>query len=150
PFLLQPGCMRRLLLAFGFLLLALPARAEIDWGVRAGIVTDPTDAVIGAELVLPFARVFTFNPNVEQTFGERDMFALNADVHYDFYAENRSNAWIGAGVALAVPEGSDLDPGVNLLAGFGRRQAGYFPYGQAKVMVLDSDTRASFVFGVRF
>lgn len=139
---------------FGAVLLAvfvaLPATADAGWGVRAGVAADPAALVVGAEFVLPFARVWTFNPNIEQTFGDRDMLALNVDVHYDVYGANGTNAWIGAGIAQVIPEGGDLDVGLNVFAGIGRRHGERMPYVQGKVFVLSDDSRASVILGLRF
>ena len=129
-----------------FLALAVPARAEIHWGLRAGLTSEDTDPVIGAEALIPFgSSSILFNPNIEQSFGDRDVSALSADFVYRTELPPRKQVWGGIGVAQIIEEGSDLEIGANLFAGVGHGPR----YVQVKNRISDR-SRVTFVFGYRF
>ena len=128
------------------LLLAIPASAQNRFGVRVG-VTDG-EPMVGAELLFPIGAGFVLNPNLEFT---RELFSANADVHYDFSINSRTDFWIGAGLAFVNPDEGDIDGGVNLLAGAGQRRGSIYPYAQLKFTSAgDIEDYASIAVGVRF
>jgi len=137
--------MRNTLLVTLALLFAIPAHAQLRWGVRAG-VTDG-DPMIGGEMVLPLGAGFVFNPNIELS---SNVVSTNADFHYDFDL-GEVDVWAGAGVALVNPDGQDLDVGVNILAGVGAPKSRWYPYAQVKLTApSDYDSFTSLAVGIRF
>jgi len=140
----------------GVLLLATPARADVDLGGRAGAYTDEGRAFFGAELLTPLESTHSWyvNPNFEYAFEDSsDLMTLNGDFHYDLATEGRYAVWFGGGPALLFLDrelGDDeTDLGMNLLAGFGAKRGEARPYFQAKVIVADDPTAVLGV-GVRF
>lgn len=136
----------------------LPARAQAqtDFGVRAGVYTDESDAFLGLELLSRmYGSQWFFNPNVESVFVENgNLFTINADFHYDFPTSGQFNVWLGGGPALVLrdPDRGDnsTDAAVNLLAGFGfSPHSAVRPYIQGKV-ILSNNSEAVFAVGLRF
>lgn len=138
-------------------LLPAGASAAVDFGLRGGIYTDAEDGFVGGELIMPVARSVFFNPNLEYVFVEDgDLLTLNADFHYDFWANPSVTVWAGAGAALinSDPPGSrddddETDFGVNLLAGAGALRGSLRPYVQAKA-ILSDDSELVVAVGLRF
>lgn len=142
------------------------ARAEVDFGVRAGLYSDADAGFVGAELLTPlhiFGRGWFLNPNFEYVFvDDGDLYTLNLDAHYDLRTSAPFNVWLGGGPALIFSENdtpfgcrncnsdSETDFGLNLLAGIGiwPRNA-VRPYVQGKVTLSDN-TEASIAVGLRF
>ncbi len=138
--------MKKLLFASLFVLVSLPAVGQVRFGVRAGILD--SEPMIGAELVYPIGGDFVINPNLEFS---TDLFAANADAHYDFDITRNASFWLGAGLAFVNPDEGDLDGGVNLLAGLGARRGRYYPYVQLKhTSAGDIDDFTSLAAGIRF
>jgi hypothetical protein len=141
-----------LLTAFLF---ASPAQAQVHPGIRAGAYFDPDAFFIGGDILVPVARAWWFNPNVEFGFGDVDIVTANFDVHYDFDVSSNLYVWAGAGPAILHfnPDGpaqSDTDFGVNLFMGIGFKTSGRIvPYIQPKV-ILSDDSQFVLGFGVRF
>ena len=116
------------------------------WGVRAGITEG--EPMIGTDLLIPIAGDFMANPNLEFT---SEMFAANADFHYDFDIPNNVSFWVGAGLAFVNPDEGDFEGGVNLLGGVGIARGRWYPYGQVKLTSTgDAGDFASVAVGVRF
>ncbi|HSE39374.1 MAG TPA: hypothetical protein VLH08_01300 [Acidobacteriota bacterium] len=139
------------------------AQADMDIkpGVRAGGYFDPSDASIGAELLMNInnERTLFFNPNVEYVFQERaSLWAINFDFHYDMLSAHEPvYFWLGGGPAILHrdPDNellrSDTDFGVNVFAGLGFKIRGssLVPYIQPKYTIADN-SRFSLAFGLRF
>lgn len=135
-----------------------PAAAEVDFGVRGGVYTDIEEGFIGAELLMPVARQWFFNPNIEYVFVDPgSLWTLNGDFHYDFAQSGNLTFWAGGGLAILFRDfddrrrrdDSETDVGANLLAGLGAARGAVRPYGQVKVILAD-DTEAVLAVGVRF
>lgn len=139
-------------------LLLVPARAKAgtDFGVRAGVYTDESDAFVGLELLSRLSgSQWFFNPNLESVFIDHgNLFTFNADFHYDFATSGQFNVWLGGGPALIVRDpdrgSSKTDPGLNILAGVGfNPHSAVRPYIQGKA-ILSDNSEAVFAVGVRF
>ena len=131
---------------FVLLLLTVSSEAQTRWGVRAGIVDN--DPMIGGEVIVPLPAGFVLNPNIEYS---KDLYTLNADVHYDFTLTAQTDFWIGAGLAFVSPDEGDHEGGLNVLAGVGVRRGSWYPYGQLKLTTGgDIDELWSAAVGVRF
>jgi hypothetical protein len=136
-------------------LITTPAQAQIHPGIRTGAYFDPDAFFIGGDILVPVARSWWLNPNVEFGFGDVDIVTANFDFHYDFDVSSSLYVWAGAGPAILHfnPDGrarSDTDFGVNLFMGIGFKTAGRIvPYIQPKVILSDN---SQFVlgFGLRF
>lgn len=141
---------------------AMPARADMDLGVRGGLYSDAEAGFLGFELLTDITRQWYFNPNLEYVFvDDGDLFTLNLDAHYDFPSRARHYFWLGGGPAVIfqdrdvergrrIERVDETDIGLNLLAGlgFGKGQA-IRPYVQGKILLAD-DTEAVLAFGLRF
>jgi hypothetical protein len=121
------------------LILAPQAEAQrvTQWGVRGGVYFDETEPFIGAEALMPLARNWFFNPNIEHAFGDQNLTTLNADVHYDLPTRDRNFIWVGAGLAGLLGDDSDL--GLNVLVGYGLRRGSVTPYVQLKGILSDNN-----------
>lgn len=134
---------------------AAPADDEIDFGLRAGIYADASDAFLGAEILGRMGdKGWFYNPNLEWVPRDGgDLITLNADFHYDFKVDEPVYVWAGGGPALVFKNNrrnDDTDLGLNLLAGIGFKTEGPLrPYVQAKILLAD-DTEAVLAFGIRF
>lgn len=149
------------LLASVLILVPGAARADVDFGLRAGVYTDVEDAFIGGEVLFPVGRAVFLNPNFEYVFvDDGDLYTLNLDFHYDFWSERDLSAWAGAGLAFIhsdfpPPRGrrddddDETEFGVNLLAGLGLNRGTLRPYVQGKVILADDSEFVAAV-GVRF
>jgi hypothetical protein len=135
------------------------ARAEVDFGVRAGLYSDADAGFIGGELLWGVTRQWYFNPNLEYVFvDDGDLYTVNLDAHYDFNTGNPFYVWAGGGPAFIFQGADDdcrrcedeTDIGLNLLGGvgFGKGQA-LRPYIQGKVTISD-ETEAAIAVGIRF
>src|SRR5436190_22509660 len=136
--------MKRLLTALLFVTAVPALGAEHGWGIRAGLTTEnDTQALAGAEYLLRFGDGWVFNPNVESSFGYNGTLTINADLAYQ-----RGMFWVGAGLAELIPQGEDLDVGINFIGGFGpaRRRA---PYIQLTSTVSTDEQRKAIVAGFR-
>jgi hypothetical protein len=129
--------------------------AASDLGVHMGYYFDADAVAFGFGLLTSISESrndWFFNPNAELIVGDRDMAALNADVHYDFATSSDLTFWAGAGPGVFILEGpgdDDLDVGLNLLAGFGKQTGSTRPFLQGKAIVKDN-TEASLAVGIRF
>jgi len=137
-------------------LLAAPAAAQVDVGVRAGGYLEDNDPFVGLELLTQVgASEWFFNPNIEFVFAdERDKIAANFDFHYDFPAQKGYYLWAGGGLAVINTEGvggrdDETDAGLNVLGGIGWRVEGMTPYAQLKVVLADDSELVAAV-GIRF
>ena len=131
---------------------AAPVSAA-NFGVRAGLYTEPTDPFVGAELLLRLSHQVYLNPNVEYIFRDNQTYmTFNGDFHYDFHTHG-PYVWVGAGLAVVYhnPEGpvdSNTDLGANILLGVGVK-GNVIPYVQAKLVVKDN-TQFVIAAGIRF
>jgi len=149
---------RTLGLAAGFVLLATvladPAVAEMNFGVRAGAYLEDSDPFVGLELLVDLGRTrWSFDPNVEFVFAnERDRIAANLDFVYQFMAVRDLDVWAGGGPAVInvdTPRGDDTDLGFDLVGGVGWHWEGISPYAQLKVVLADDSELVAAV-GIRF
>jgi hypothetical protein len=143
-------------LVIGSSLLAPPVFADgLKFGVRGGYYTEAEEPFAGAELLVPVAHRFYFNPNVEYVFVSNGSYlTYNADFHYDFAVSRSTYFWLGGGLGVVQvnPEGPDngsTDVAANFLAGIGFRTGSAIPYFQAKI-IAKSDTEFAVAFGIRF
>jgi hypothetical protein len=145
-----------LLLVLTGLFFVADAEADIKPGVRAGVYFDPTDAFIGAEVLMDVTDRWYFNPNFEYVFVDNaDFVTFNFDVHYDLPTDD-VYVWIGAGLGILYfdPDAprfdSETDVGLNLIAGVGFRTGSRIvPFIQPKAFLSD-DSEFSIAFGIRF
>jgi hypothetical protein len=132
------SCWRLVVLLF--ILLAAPVSAGAQerpflWGVRAGVVD--SEPMAGFDLTFRTGNRFFFVPNVEVSgFGV----TTNADARYAVELSRDAALWGGLGIAAIIPDGQDLDAGMNVTAGADVRRGRYVLYVQV----------SSFAFGVRF
>lgn len=130
------------------LLFAISANAQVRWGARAGVVDG--EPMIGADVIMKIASSsFYFNPGVEVSgYG----ITSNADLHYDIELTRDAALWFGGGVALLNSDDErDLDVGVNLIAGVGRRSGRYIFYTQLKrTWPTGDDAFGALAVGIRF
>lgn len=143
-------------LAVGWLLLPAGAFADVDFGVRAGVYDDASEAFVGLELLTRIdGSQWFFNPNVEWVLVDNgNLITVNADFHYDFPTSGQFSVWAGGGPALVLidPDRGDneTDAGLNLLAGLGfDPRAAVRPYIQGKILIAD-ETEAVLGVGIRF
>lgn len=141
---------------------AAPAGAS-DVGLRMGYYFDADAVSFGMEMLSPLSLTnesweesWYFNPNLEVAMGDtRDIAAFNFDFHYDFQTQSNVAVWAGAGPAIYVIDrprfsnDTDVDPGINLLLGFGAKTGTVRPYVQGKGVLMDNPEAALSV-GVRF
>lgn len=150
------------LCALGLVTAATPARAgEWDFGLRAGVYTEASEAAIGAELLTRIGNSghWFFNPNVEYVFVDNgDLATLNMDFHYDINTRGPVFLWLGGGPGLIVRDpdrpprrDTETDAAFNLLAGIGfnLRNSSVRPYVQGK-LILSDETESAIAFGIRF
>lgn len=138
-------------------ILASPAQAQLDWGIRGGIYSDDSDPFLGVELITPLTRQIRFNPNIEFMFGShRDVFAVSADFLWIFPTTPDFEVWAGAGPTLLVIDDDrpltddDTNVGLNLLAGIGLRTTmAFLPYLQGKLIIADN-SEGVIAIGARF
>jgi len=135
---------------------ATPVFAQgVKFGVRGGYYTDVEEPFVGAEVLVPVAHRFYFNPNVEYVFVQDGSYlTFNADFHYDFVVDRKTFLWLGGGLGVVRvdPEGADnaeTDAAANFLGGIGFRAGSVIPYFQAK-LIAKSGTEFAVAFGVRF
>jgi hypothetical protein len=135
---------------------ALPARADVDPDVRAGVYTDGSDGFVGAGVLWDLGNRGRWyaNPNLEAVLVDNgNFFTLNGDVHYDMDVDTPFFLWVGGGPAVlwADPDrgDSETDFGVNLLAGIGARRGTVRPFAQVKLVIAD-DSQLVFALGLRF
>ena len=127
----------------------------LKFGLRAGYYSKVQEAFAGAELLVPVAHRFYFNPNFEYVFvGNGTYVTYNADFHYDFAVDRPVYVWLGGGLGIVVdnPEGPDntsTQAAANFLGGIGFRAGSVIPYFQAKI-IAKSDSVFSLAFGIRF
>lgn len=130
-----------LLLAF-LLAPASPAPAQQGPGVRAGVGADPDQFYVGGHYVTaPLVEGLRFQPNVEAGFGDEvTLVAVNFEFGYWFRLDREWQLYVGGGPAMNLYDSdrrddTDVEPGVNLLAGLRLRKGLFFEF---KVGVLDS------------
>jgi len=133
-----------------------PAEARSPWqfGLRAGIYTDPTDVLVGIDATYPLRSDWSLVASLDAVLGDDDAVVLGADFAYDLVDDGEKTVWLGAGPAIVVVDHDrgdrETDPGLSLLAGVKLKTAGSLqPILQGRVVVSD-DTRASIAVGVRF
>ena len=150
---------RLCLIAVTALFAAMPLSAQnnssVSVGVRTGLYFDPTDLMIGGELLVPLTSALYLNPNIEYVFADyATVAAFNLDAHYDLPIGGDPFIWFGAGIGLlyADPEGpvdGDINAGLDILFGVGFDAGPIIPYSQLKVFVGDG-SQLSLAFGLRF
>jgi hypothetical protein len=140
----------------GSCLLAPPVCADgLKFGLRGGYYTKVEEPFVGAELLVPMAHRFYFNPNIEYVFVNSGSYlTYNADFHYDFGVSRNTFVWLGGGLGVVRvnpegPDNSSTDAAANFLGGIGFRAGSAIPYFQAKV-IAKSGTEFALAFGVRF
>ncbi|MHB0970122.1 MAG: hypothetical protein ACYC7A_21065 [Thermoanaerobaculia bacterium] len=144
------SAVRVLLVVAAFAAFAVPAQAQVDWGIRGGVYLDETDPFLGLEALTRISGNWFFNPNVEFVFSDDEFTTVNADVHYDFAQRGEHTMWAGAGLAgIFGAAGDDSEFGANLLFGIGRRWGSMIPYAQAKAIIAD-DNEVVVGGGIRF
>jgi len=143
-------------LALGSCVPASPVFADgLKFGVRGGYYSKVDAAFAGAELLVPVAHRFYFNPNFEYVFVSNGSYVTyNADFHYDIAVDRPMYVWLGGGLGIVVdnPEGPDnttTQAAANFLGGIGFRAGSVIPYFQAKVIAKENSV-FSFAFGIRF
>ncbi|HEX5069867.1 MAG TPA: hypothetical protein VFV78_06585 [Vicinamibacterales bacterium] len=115
---------------------ASPARAQVQYGVRAGVSADPDQFFVGGHIeTRPLISNLSFRPNVEIGWGD-SMTALcfNFEFAYRFYLDQKpfnagAKPWwiyVGGGPAAVYSHvdngGSDFGGGFNFLAGVQHRK----------------------------
>lgn len=127
-----------------------------DLGVHMGYYFDSEAISLGFGTLTTVSDnhpAWYFNPNAELIAGDgRDMAAFNFDFHYDFAADEDLTFWAGAGPGLYLvdrPFDDDLEPGLNLLAGFGALNGSARPFVQGKAVLMDN-SEVSLAVGIRF
>lgn len=142
--------MKKLFMILLLLMVAAPAMAQVNWGVRGGVyVNGDTEPMVGVEMMMPFRYGFTLNPNIEFSPGDPDIVTVNGDLQYNFNLGTTTRLWLGGGLALMHAD--DFDAGVNLMAGVGAQGVRWYPYVQIK-RVIPADFAAfnSIAVGIRF
>jgi hypothetical protein len=141
--------------------LTIPTSSAVasDVGVRVGYYFDAEAVSFGMEMLSPLSftdESWYFNPNLEVAMGDRrDIAAFNFDFHYDFQTQSNLAVWAGAGPAIYMIDrdpfsnDTDVDPGINLLLGFGAKTGTVRPFVQGKGVLMDN-SEAAIAFGVRF
>src|SRR6266446_409899 len=91
-------------LSLFFLLLAVPASAQVSAGVRVGASLDPDQFYFGGHIeTAPLADHVHFRPNVEVGVGnDAKVVAINFELAYKFPAQQSWNLYAVAGPALNV------------------------------------------------
>jgi hypothetical protein len=150
------ACVLGAAIVAGSCLLTPPVGADdLMFGLRGGYYTKVEEPFVGAELLVPMAHRFYFNPNVEYVFVNSGAYlTYNADFHYDIGVGRGTFVWLGGGLALVQddpegPDNSNTDVAANFFGGVGFRAGSAIPYFQAKV-IAKSDTEFVLAFGVRF
>lgn len=123
------------------------ADAQVRFGLRAGEYTDVSEPFLGAELIMPIAPAWYFNPNVEVVFADRgDLATLNGDFVRHFGTGTRTTIWAGGGLAVVFEDfddrnegDSDTNVGGNVIVGAGWRLREVTPYVQVKGLLGDRD-----------
>ena len=133
------------LLAAAWMLCAGPvafAEAQDGAGLRAGLSADPDQFFLGGHYVTrPLWDRLRFQPNVEAGFGDDStVVALNAEFGYWVRLNAEWDVYFGGGPAMNVlsrngRDGTDVEPGVNLLVGLRYRSGLFF---EMKVGAIDS------------
>jgi hypothetical protein len=121
---------------------AAHASAQEGVGVRAGFSANPDQFFIGGHYVTkPLWDRLRFQPNVEAGFGDdRTVVAFNMEFGYWMPINQEWQAYFGGGPAMNLisrngRNGDDVGPGLNVLAGLGRRSGLFF---EMKVGAFDS------------
>jgi hypothetical protein len=119
-----------------------PAAAQEGPGVRAGLSANPDQFFFGGHYVTkPLVDRLRFQPNVEAGFGSNStLVAFNVEFGFWMRLNPDWQVYVGGGPAMNLyssdrHDGSDVEPGFNVLAGI-RRRGGLFV--ELKVGVLDS------------
>jgi hypothetical protein len=119
-----------------------PARAQEGPGVRAGVSANPDQFFFGGHYVTrPIAGQLRFQPNVEAGFGsDTTLVAFNVEFGYWMRLNRDWHVYFGGGPAMNVistsgHEGTDVEPGFNILAGLRHRRGLFF---ELKVGTIDS------------
>jgi hypothetical protein len=130
--------------------------AANDAGIQMGYYFDHEALSLGVGMLASMSSNYPawyFNPNAELIVGDGpNMAALNFDFHYDFATDGDLTFWAGAGPGLYFVDrrfDDDLEPGLNLLGGFGARTGNVRPYFQGKAVVMDN-SEISLAVGLRF
>ena len=135
--------MLRSLLLVPMLLLVLAAPAAAQWqpGVRAGVSADPDQFFFGGHVESrPLMEHLTFRPNVEIGFGDdATLVAINIEFVYSIpIDQQRWRVYFGAGPAaniFSANDDTDAGGGFNLLVG-AQHRGGLFT--ELKVGTVDS------------
>lgn len=121
---------------------ASPALAQGGPGLRVGFSANPDQFFLGGHYVTaPVWDRLRFQPNVEAGFGDdATVVALNAEFGYWVRLNAEWDAYFGGGPAMNLSsrdgkKGSNVEPGVNVLAGIRYRSGLFF---EMKVGAFDS------------
>jgi hypothetical protein len=111
-------------------------------GIRAGVGADPDQFFVGGHYVSqPIWDRLRFQPNVEAGFGDHaTVVAFNAEFGYWVRLSAEWAAYFGGGPAMNLfsrdgKDGTEVEPGVNVLAGIRHRSGLFF---EMKVGAIDS------------
>jgi hypothetical protein len=137
---------RRLIpLAMLLMALAVPAQAQVQGGVRAGVSADPDQFFFGGHIeTQPLIEHLTFRPNAEIGIGDDiTTIALNVEFVYSVPLQNQPwRVYFGAGPAAVIysfdngnRDDSDVGGGFNVLIGL-QHSRGLFT--EIKVGAVDS------------
>jgi len=135
--------------ALGFLLLAVPAHAQVSTGLRVGVSADPDQFYFGGHVeTKELVPQLTFRPNVEVGIGnDQTVFAFNFELAYKFATKYPWKPYIIGGPALVI---TDTDSNTNANGGFNiglgvEHRGGLF--GEVKIGAIDSP---NFKIGIGF
>ena len=95
---------RHAALSLFFVLLAVPASAQVSAGVRVGASLDPDQFYFGGHIETPpLAEHLYFRPNVEVGVGNNaTVVAINFELAYKFPAQQAWHLYAAAGPALNI------------------------------------------------
>jgi ribosomal protein L27 len=127
-------------LALGFVLLAVPAHAQVNYGLRVGASADPDQFFFGGHVeTKELVPQLTFRPNVEVGIGnDETVFALNFELAYKFTTKKPWNPYVVAGPALIIRDtNSDTSANGGFNIGLGIEHRGGL-FGEVKIGAIDS------------
>ena len=91
----------------GLVLMAAPAQAQSNPGIRAGVSGDPDQFYFGGHIeTRPLIERLTFRPNVEIGLGD-DLTLIAANIEFAYWIPIRNKPWsvyVGGGPAKTATE----------------------------------------------
>lgn len=116
---------------------AVPAAAQTQFGIRAGVSADPDQFFFGGHFETePIVDRLTFRPNVEIGLGD-DVTLVAFNIEFVYSIPLRGHPWrvyFGGGPALNLYDG-DAEGGFNVLVGLQHRRGLFTEF---KVGAIDS------------